>query len=375
MGLKIKTPVLQEMVAKAVKGAGNNKMIPLTSLMCIKLEGGELSITTTDATNYLTLLHHKVTGDDFYVVLQADLFNKLVSKTSSEFVELTLNENSLQFKGNGKYTIDLPLDEEGNLIRFPEYVFNHDAEKTGTKLSTFKLILAVNKAALADTMEAPCYTGYYFGDKAIITSDLYNICYTATKVFDVVRLYPSELISLLGVMTEENLTIQHDENKVLFTTDNCTIYGQAMDSIDDFAVNEITGLVEQEFPSMCKLPRQELISVLDRLSLFITQHDRNGVDLLFTQEGLVISSKRSTGSELVKFAESKGFMPFKCLADVESLRSNIAAQNGESIELWYGLEQALKFKNGIVTQIVALLDDEVVGMDEGIPTEDVDAAD
>ena len=52
MELKIKTSELQEMVGKAAKCVSNNKLIPLTSLMSIKVEDNLLTLTTTDATNY-----------------------------------------------------------------------------------------------------------------------------------------------------------------------------------------------------------------------------------------------------------------------------------------------------------------------------------
>ena len=37
MKAKIKTEVLQNVMTKAVKGAGNNKLIPITSLMELKI--------------------------------------------------------------------------------------------------------------------------------------------------------------------------------------------------------------------------------------------------------------------------------------------------------------------------------------------------
>ena len=53
MKIIIKTTTLQEMIAKAIKGASNNKLIPLTSLMAIEVKDKVLTLTTTDATNYL----------------------------------------------------------------------------------------------------------------------------------------------------------------------------------------------------------------------------------------------------------------------------------------------------------------------------------
>lgn len=367
MKLKLKTLKLQEMVSKAIKGASNNKMIPITSLMAIALKDGILTLTTTDATNTLKVMEKDIEGDDFYVVVQADIFSKLVAKTTTETITLTLKENSLEVKGNGTYSIELPLDEEGQLIKFPDYKFDHEkAEKSVINLSTIKTILNANKAAVADTMEIPCLTGYYFDDK-VITTDTFKVCSTDVKVFPDKVLLPAELMDLLALMDEEKITVQVSGNKILFTTNNVTVYGTQLDGIEDYPAEAIQAYLDQEFTSMCKLPKSALLNVLDRLSLFVSTYDKNGVYLTFNNEGVLFSSKKSNGTELIKYQESENFQPFTCCVDIELLESQISAQDGEVVELWYGHEKAIKMTSGSgkITQIVALLeDDRVMGNGE-----------
>ena len=50
-------------------------------------------------------------ADSKNVEVQAELFSKLVAKTTTETITLTLKESSLEVKGNGTYNIELPLDE------------------------------------------------------------------------------------------------------------------------------------------------------------------------------------------------------------------------------------------------------------------------
>ena len=365
MQIKLKTLKLQEMVAKAIKGASNNKMIPITSLMAIELKDNILTLTTTDATNYLKIIEKQVEGDNFYVVVSTDTFSKLVAKTTVEFISLILKDSCLQVKGNGTYSIDLPLDEEGKLIKFPEYKFDSDkATKGVVNLSTVKTILGANKAALAETMEVPCYTGYYFGEQ-VVTTDTFKICCNAIKVFDKTLLLPSELISLLNIMTDEKITVEELNGKILFSTDNCVIYGVQLDDLEDFAIEAIMSFVNSEFPSSCKLPKAAVLAVFDRLLLFVTTYDKNGVYLTFTNEGLMIASKKSTGTELIKYQGSENFKPFTCCADIQLLKSQIAAQDGEVVEMFYGHEKAIKMTFGKITQIVALLEDDRVTEADG----------
>ena len=365
MKLKLKTLKLQEMVSKAIKGASNNKMIPITGLMAIVLKNGVLTLITTDATNILKVMEKDIEGDDFYVVVPADIFSKLVAKITTEAITLTLKENSLEVKGNGTYSIELPLDEEGQLIKFPDYKFDHEkAEKSVINLSTIKTILNANKAAVADTMEVPCLTGYYFGDK-VITTDTFKVCSTDIKVFPDKVLLPAELVELLDLMDEEKITVQVSGNKILFSTNNVIVFGSQLEGIEDYPSEAINAYLETEFKSVCKLPKGAVLNLLDRLALFVTAYDRNGVYLTFTKDGVIFSSKRSNSTELIKYQESENFQPFTCCADIELLKSQISAQTEEVVELWYGHEKAIKMTSGKITQIVALLeDDRVMGNDE-----------
>jgi hypothetical protein len=103
---------------------------------------------------------------------------------------------------------------------------------------------------------------------------------------------------------------------------------------------------------------------LDRLALFVATYDKKGVYLTFTKDGVIFSSKRSNGTELIKYQGSENFQPFTCCADIELLKSQISAQGEEVVEMWYGHEKALKMTSGKITQIVALLEDDRV-MDNG----------
>lgn len=357
MKLKLKTLKLQEMVSKSIKGASNNKMIPITSLMAIEFKDDMLTLITTDATNTLKIMAKDIEGDEFYVVVQTDIFSKLVAKTTTESITLTLKENSLEVKGNGTYNIELPLDEEGQLIKFPEYKFDEKVEKKIINLSTVKVLLNANKAAIAETMEIPCLTGYYFDDK-VITTDTFKVCSNDIKVFDDKVLLPSEMVGLLAIMDEEKINVQVSGNKILFTTNNVTVYGTQLDGIEDYPAEAIQAYLETEFDSMCKLSKSALLNVLDRLSLFVSTYDKNGVYLTFNNEGVLFSSKKSNGTELIKYQGSENFQPFTCCADIELLESQISAQDGEVVELWYGHEKAIKMISGKITQIVALLEDD-----------------
>lgn len=359
MKMTITTSTLQNMVAKAMKGASCNKMIPLTGLMAIELKNYRLTLTTTDATNYLYVREDKVEGEDFYVVVQAEMFAKLISKLTCEKVSLELKDNTLMVKGNGKYSIELPLDEEGELIKYPNPLsgkpFVGDADTIN--LSTVKLLLNTAKSALANTLEVPCYTGYYVGNKVVAT-DTYKICGIGIKLWDEPALVSPEMMNLLDIFTDEKIAVYRNDNTIVFNTDNCTVYGTLMDSIDDYQIEAIDGLLEQDFESSCKITKSAMLQLLDRLALFVSPYDKNGVYLTFTRDGLQIESKQANSVEVISYVESDNFRPFTCCVDIEMLHSQVKANTGDGITIHYGEDNAIKIADGNVTQVIALLEDD-----------------
>jgi len=359
MKLSMKTVVLQEMVSKAVKGASQNKLLPITSLMAIQLKDKQLTIITTDASNYLYIMHDGIEGDDFYVVVQAEQFSKLISKLTSENVTLNFDKGVLDIKANGNYKLELPLDENGELIKYPDPVAEAElnGEVVDVNLATIKTILNTNKAALAITMEEPAYTGYYVGEK-VVTSDFVKICGLNVKLFDEPVLISPEMMNLLDVMTEEKIGAYIEDDVIEFITKDCIVYGHKMEGIDDFAIDAINNLLDEKFESSCEISKTEMLALLDRISLFVGVNDKKAITLTFTEDGIDISSKQSNGVETIKYIKSENFKPYTCSIDITMLISQIKANTADNLCLQYGNEQSIKFVDGKVIQVLALQNEE-----------------
>lgn len=360
MKFTIGTELMKDVVARAIKGAGNNKLIPITSMMCIELKDGELTVITTDATNYLYIKEQHVAGDDFYVVVDANQFAKLVSKMTCESITMAIDEKlyTMKVKGNGNYTIELPLDEDGGPVKFPDVLANTVLPNPiELNRSTVIAILETIKPALAVTMENPQYTAYYIGDKVVAT-DSYKIASLAIPMFDTPRLISSEFLDLVAVMRAEKIKATFSDTDVRFETPDCTIAGKFVDGIDDFAIEPITNLIEQEFNSHCAVPKNDLLQMLDRLSLFVGTYDKNAVDLTFTNQGLQVSSKASSGIEILPYVNSENQIDFTCAVDIQMLVQEVKAITNDLIEIYYGDDSSIKFVDGNITIVIALMEDE-----------------
>lgn len=368
MKLTINTATFQNMVAKAVKGAGMNNDLFITQLMSISLSDNRLTLTTTDNNNYLYIRQDKVAGDDFNVVVAVDKFSKLISKLTCQEVTLEVSEgkegelDKLTVKGNGKYVLELPYDENGELIEFADPLSGttDDFYSSGEiQLSTVRHILNTAKAALLVGKDDMCYSDYYCGDRVVAT-DTYKICGIDVKIFDEPKLISPQLMDLLDVMSSENITIRYKDDVVIFETSEVDIYGVVDEGIETYQIDAISGLIDEQFPSSCKIEKAPLLQMLDRLSLFVDTFDKNSVYLTFTRDGLMVSSKQDSGSEIIPYKESTDFTDYTCCLDIDLFKTQVKAYQDDVIELLYGKENSIKLTCGNTKQIIALADDDRV---------------
>lgn len=363
MKLQVKTAALQELLSKVKKGVGGNKLIAITTMIRLKLEGKTLTAYSTDATNFLKVSIGVSAEGEFDQVLNADSFISLLAKFTCENTEIECKENYVEVRGNGIYKMQIPVDENGNYIKWPEYGFQSDSEPIKVEISKIKRVLATNSKALARTMEEPCLTGYFFSDK-VITSDSYVVVVNDLNVFGGKKLLMTESYLRLMVASEaEALTFQEEGGVLLSKCDGFELFGRVLggasgkDYLGQFPEEPINRYIQEDFGAECKVSKSGLLEALARIQLFVGPYDKNKVTLTFSKTGIQIQNKAESGSELVKYAGVKEFKPFTCGIDVEILKTQVSAQNVEDVTLYYGHETAIKFTDGNMTQVVSLLED------------------
>lgn len=359
MNLTLKTSELQKMVSKAVKGAGNNKLLPITSMLLIaknEKTGGRIKLVTTDTNNTLEVYGESYSGEDFYCVVPVDIFSKLISKLTCDKVTLDVENDIMKVTGNGTYKIALPVDEEG-LIQFPEPSFTPQSQFYDIKLTTIKSIIAVNKAALSTSNEDDCYCAYYMGDK-VITSDENVICFNLINVCETPMLVSRTMLDLIALSDNEDITFSKNGNKIMFDCGDIKVTGALHSGLDEFPIEDICAYLDTVFHSECTIVKSALLSVLDRLSLFIEPFDRNGAYFIFGNDGITIKSKKSSIEELVRYSDSDNFSPFVCCVDIPMFKAQLESIPTDTVKLAFGDDNAVKLSSGNIVSVVALFEDE-----------------
>lgn len=355
--IEINTKTLQNMVNKAVKGASNNKLLPLTSYMKISATDGKLTLLTTDGMNYLEVCTENVV-DTFSAVVLADMFAKLVNRLSGDTVKLDVTDKYLIVECNGTYKLELLLDEDSNPVDFNMPQFELDESNTISQIDrgTVSRIIGSLKQSLAVATVRPHYCCYRVGDE-IVATDTVVISILNKKVFDTAHLISAECMNLLDTVVDEGkvASVYQLDGALVFTTDTATLYTREPNGIENFNVSAIKGYANADFPSKCTVSTKALINALDRIALFVGEYDAGAVTLKFDEDGITISSKNISGVESVAYETVELTDTYECVCDVMSALTLLKAQQSDVFTLYFGGEQTVKFVDGDLVTILALM--------------------
>lgn len=298
MQFKIATTKLHQILSKVSKGIGKSKVFPVTEYLQINLFEGVLSITATDTINFIHAHETGVEGEDGTIIVQADQLIKLVSKTTKEEMKFNFDGAALVAKGNGTYKLPIFEDEE-----FPEYTFNHSTEGKTIKTSLLKDAFNINEASISHDMVMPCLTGYNVGDTCV-TTDGVKMCINNNLIFEGTEermLITQDLANLIHALTHDEVLVQKEGNKILFTTPSIVIFGTELDGLEEYP--DIAPLAELEYSNQAQLSKSDLMNVLDRLSIFVDKNDNYGIRLNFVDEGVTIEDIKKNSSEFLQYGE------------------------------------------------------------------------
>lgn len=350
MKTTINTALLKSLLNKVSKCASNNKMLPLTCMTCIDIRNNKITLVSTNGSDYM-YVYSELNAEDFYVVIDNDIFTKLISKITTDTLSLELVEHQLIVVGNGRYTLSLPVDENGELIKYPNPLSKVNYNKINKigeiNKNNLSVILKTNKANLSTSLAEPCYTGYFIGNK-VMTSDRSVICCTDVNVLNNPILVNSEVMSALDDTLD--VAISQEDTELILNGIGYTIYTHKMEGIEYFNHEAILDLVNTDLSYSCNISKVEILNALDRLSLFINSFNKNCITLKFDRHKLNLISNDSI--ETIAINEGA---EFECNIDIEVLKKQLNAQDSSVIKLSYGNDTFIKLSTDLVTQIIPLL--------------------
>ena len=352
----LNTREFASMLNKVSKCTSKGGIALVAQLVEIRLNNGTLSLRTTDTRNIMILRKSGVAGDDFVATISLDVFEKIVSRTSKEEIELVVDDRSVQLKGNGVY--NFPLTIEGDEpVTFPRIGMIEDPEvKKQFAVKDFLDAIKNNGDFVGSPFVDPSLSGFYFGDN-VVTSDLCTCCYLHRKFFDTpVMLYPTTL-ALLNEISDENVIFLKKGRKIQFVSSTCLIDSVVHSDVDNFPVDDFNQYLTEQFGSGVTISKKAAVEILERVSFFVDMKTEYGATIFdFKEDGIVISDRNGKASEVLPFTNPVNFQPFVCHVPAIDLIKVLDIEGDDEIVLWYANPTALRIDVNNVTRILALVD-------------------
>lgn len=359
--MKVQTTKLQNMVTKATKGLGSNKLIKMTSMIGIEVDNGTLCLTTTDATSYLYIFD-KVSDDTdkFQCAVDADIFSKLVGKLTNEYTEMELNDNTLIVTSNGKYKIALEPDENGEAIIIPnpvKEIIPEDGDYLGIlSVADIAVMNDVLQPALS-TNVGSCYANYIVGQFAVST-DRAMLSGYLKELFKENLLFTRDFVELLGLASDDVMLYRKADDVIIAEAVGVRVYTKliANKDISEYSVDGINRMLDLKYDSYCKIRKSEILNTLERIAIFVSAYDEHAVNVKFTQDGIEVFSKQDRGAELVEYMEIKDFKDYQMKIDIHRWIAQLKAYKSDAVDLYFGNPMCIKMTDGDIAQIIALME-------------------
>lgn len=354
MQLKLKTETLKSLTSKVVKGMGNHKMLPITEMVGINVENDFISLLSTDGTNSVEVKGkiENTDNESFSISVNGNTFIKLVQKITTEFITLVVNEDSITIKGNGSYSFPIPVDEDNNKVVFKPLTL--DGVKQEVEVASLKDSYSLNKESVANTMEVPAYTGFYYDENGSVTTNSIKISYLSKGIIKNPVLLFTSFVQLFSILDDKTATIVQNNSEICIFTNSVVIKSLKMTDITEFPINEIKPFITTEMPHKVKVNKQALLNLLNRIEIFVTPYDKNGIKVDFTKEGMKVWTIKGDSYELLPYIDSTNQENASIKIDVTNFKALISACPEEEVTIHYGNPNAIKMTFGDVIQVIAL---------------------
>lgn len=367
--IKVKTSIFRDMLNKAVKICDfqKAKMLPLTGLVEIEFNDKGISMKTTDNITTMVITEPVEGLEPGRVVVDAAVITALVNKITTDDIELNISNSSLTITGNGVYNLEIRVDESGEIVSLP--AINQELANQANKEFDFKGIaerLSICNSAIAVGEEAKELGNYYIKDIVVATdqvkvSTVTNVDSMKDEELFIREEFGGYLISLGFVkanyiVSGEKLVIV-GENFILSTT-------MMLKEREEFnqTLEGIKGLLNYGYTNSVKLKKADILDLLDRVGLFVSEYDNKSIRFTFLNDQVKVTNKKGTCDEVLKYEEKKlseNFVEINTPLNIEWLKALLSVLPGEVLEFQFdNTDRAVKIVDGNISQIISIMGEE-----------------
>lgn len=366
----IRTEILQESCAKILNAVDSNVLSAVTETLEIRNEGKQLSMSVTNREYFVRILFGDNIEDEIHATVNANLFLKLISKITSETIELYTDDKSLYVKCNGDYKLPLIYDGD-KLLELPTISIENVTETFDVDSSILHSIVNYNSKELGKgTISKPIQRLYYVDSEGAITFTT-GACVNKFSIDMTSKLLLNDkLVKLFRLFkdTKVKVTVGHNKlsedtvvTSVRFEAPSITI--DAVLSCDDsmavsFPVSGIRGRADTIYPTTISINKELLLQAVERLMLFSQAASKSDLSLSiikleFNNDSVVVVDRKGVNSEAIPYTTPlDNEVKYEALIDSSDLTKTLASATNQIVTIGFGNEQAFVVSEGLVKWVI-----------------------
>lgn len=327
-------------------------------------DNGTLTLNVTNGEYFAKTLTKVDSLEGFRATVNAKLFLSLISKMTTDTIELSTNQNFLMVKGNGTYKIKLMADENGLLRLEPISIGNviNEFDIDGKILQSIHK--HNSKELLKSGIRSQLQKTFYLDDKGCITFTS-GACINPFTLEQPVRvLLPEKIVKLFKLLKSEKVRFRYGvsqlqngimQARVSFSNANTEITAKLLNStemLDKFPAKSLRELANAGYPCSAEIEKSQLLDSIVRLSLFTDgTQPVSYTYLTFSKDGLDIFDSTHENKEHIGLINPINSLEgqYSCILNTEDLRLTLEGCESQTISMGFGNHRAILIaKDGVL---------------------------
>lgn len=342
----------------------DNKDVSLmTETLELAAEGNVLNLNVTNREYYARTKFTLATAEKFKAAVKAKTFLSLISKITTDTVELNIKKTSLEIKANGKYELPLIYNND-KMLELPEISLGTVTNTMDINSSTLLSIAVNNSKELSRGIPVKPVQKYYYVDKQGAITFTSGACVNTFDLPQDVKLLLSDKVVRLFKLfkSDNNVSFSMGQNPignglvqtvVQFSTDKVCITAKMSDTglISSVPVSAIRSTANKVYPYTMVLDKNQVLQTLNRIIIF--NEDKFYGNLTFNNNSLTIQDFNGGGTETITASsETTNISEYKMILDLKNLKLILDGCDDDYITMCFGDSKAVVVKKNNICDII-----------------------
>ena len=351
-------------VCKIILGAIDNKESSLfTETLELKTEGDILNLNVTNREYFVKVSFKLDHEEQFHASVNASLFLNLISKVTTDTIEIVKNNNYINIRANGNYKLPV-IFSNNSMLELPRIVIENVTNEMTINSSILHSILAYNSKELLRGVAARPVQKYYYIDENGAITFTSGACVNnftlekpikillAPKVVNLFKLFKEDT-PVSFKMGQDALTEDLIQTKVEFSADNIVLTAKLSDLglVSSVPISAIRGMADKNYTYSVVLNKVNLLQALGRILLF-NEKDTIG-SFEFSNDSVVIYDTNRENMETVKYEnECTTLGSYTMGINLSSFKLILDGIEDEYVTINFGDHKAVVVKKISVSDII-----------------------